>query len=309
MPYVCRTELIVSPCAMARSRSSMNSSERYVQPLSLVTRLRTVYRVPTRVIAVDWSGASRNEGKHLWLAEADSSGCLVRLEAWRNRAALAGDLLLGRENVAIGLDFAFSFPRWFVERLGVPSAPGLWGRGTECGETWLAACDPPFWGRPGRGRPVLAGSAWRRAELAAPRVGGIGPKSVFQIGGAGTVGTGSIRGMPVLHALHTSGARIWPFVAGGGKPLVVEIYPRLLTGKVRKSDPAERHKLLAECYPRLQPEHVRLAVASEDAFDATVSALVMIEHIDDLRALPEEHDPELCLEGRIWHPGWRLDKP
>ena len=138
---------------------------------------------------------------------------------------------------------------------------------------------------------------------------GIGPKSVFQIGGAGTVGTGSIRGMPVLDALHTSGARIWPFVGGGGKPLVVEIYPRLLTGKVRKSDPAERHKLLAECYPRLQPEHVRLAVASEDAFDATVSALVMIEHIDDLRALPEEHDPELCLEGRIWHPGWRLDKP
>ena len=55
MPYACRTELIVSPCAMARSRSSMNSSERYVQPLSLVTRLRTVYRVLTRVIAVDWS--------------------------------------------------------------------------------------------------------------------------------------------------------------------------------------------------------------------------------------------------------------
>ena len=101
------------------------------------------------------------------------------------------------------------------------------------------------------------------------------------------------------------------FVAavGADNPEKHEIDPRLLTGKVRKSDPAERRKLLAECYPRLQPEHVRLAVASEDAFDATVSALVMIEHIDDLRALPEEHDPELCLEGRIWHPGWRLDNP
>ena len=268
-----------------------------------------MYPVLTRVIAVDWSGASRQQRKHLWLAEADSPGRLVRLEAAQSRGALARDVLLRPDRVAIGLDFAFSFPAWFLERIGVGTGPELWARAAECGETWLAACEPPFWGRPGRPRPMLAGAAWRRAELATPRVGGIGPKSVFQIGGAGVVGTGSIRGMPVLHALYSSGARIWPFLGRASEPLVVEIYPRLLTGKVRKSDPAERHKLLAECYPRLEPEHVRLAVASEDAFDAAVSALVMIEHIDDLRALPEERDPELRLEGRIWHPGWRLDNP
>jgi hypothetical protein len=217
--------------------------------------------------------------------------------------------MLRTDVVAMGLDFAFSFPIWFLERIDVCTGPELWARVTDCGEAWLAACEPPFWGRPGCPRPMLACRAWRRAEQAVPRVGGIAPKSAFQIGGAGAVGTGSIRGMPMLHALHTSGARIWPFVGGGGEPLVVEIYPRLLTGKVRKSDPAERHKLLAECYPRLEPEHARLAVASEDAFDAAVSALVMIEHLDDLRALPEERDPELRLEGRIWHPGWRLDNP
>jgi len=35
----------------------------------------------------------------------------------------------------------------------------------------------------------------------------------------------------------------------------------------------------------------------------------MVEHVDDLRALPDERDSELRLEGRIWHPGWRLDNP
>jgi hypothetical protein len=131
---------------------------------------------------------------------------------------------------------------------------------------------------------------------------------MFQIGGAGSVGTGSIRGMPLLHALHQAGASVWPFVRGGW-PVVVEIYPRLLTGPVRKSDPSARRALLEERYPSLDKEHVRLATLSEDAFDAGVSALVMVEHMADLRDLPDAPDPQLRLEGRIWHPAWRLDRP
>lgn len=34
------------------------------------------------------------------------------------------------------------------------------------------------------------------------RTTGFRPKSVPQIGGAGAVGTGSLRGLPVLHQLH-----------------------------------------------------------------------------------------------------------
>ena len=56
---------------------------------------------------------------------------------------------------------------------------------------------------------------------------------MFQIGGAGAVGTGSIRGMPHLLTLADSGFTIWPFVSGG-LPTVVEIYPRALTGPVNK---------------------------------------------------------------------------
>jgi hypothetical protein len=232
----------------------------------------------------------------------------VRLEPLPARDALTRELLSRTDVLAVGLDFGFSFPGWFLASVGVRSTPELWARVAECGEAWLRACDPPFWGRPGRPRPVLSGGAWRRAELAVPRVRGIGPKSVFQIGGAGAVGTGSLRGMPVLDELYACGARIWPFVAGG-EPVVIEIYPRLLTGSVRKADPAARSGLLVERFPRLDVEHARAAFHSEDAFDAAVSALVMVEHLDDLRSLPDEPDPELRLEGRIWHPGWRLDNP
>ena len=262
------------------------------------------------VIAIDWSGAADRVRNHLWLAEASQSGRLVRMEPVPGRSALArGALeLLRPEVVAVGLDFAFSLPAWFVEEVGANSAPELWAHVERQGEAWLAACAAPFWGRPGRRRPVSDKPSFRRTELAVPRTGGIGPKSVFQIGGAGAVGTGSIRGMPLLRQLHEAGATIWPFVRGA-RPIVVEIYPRLLTGPVRKSVAAERQRLLAERYPTLDAQHRDLAMASEDAFDAAVSALVMAEHVADLLALPDEPDPQLRLEGRIWHPRWCLDKP
>src|ERR1035438_6219537 len=63
----------------------------------------------------------------------------------------------------------------------------------------------------------------RRADLAckvrgrildpeqAAKVKGIAPKSPFQIGGAGAVGTGTLRGIPELERLHEAGFRVWPF--------------------------------------------------------------------------------------------------
>ena len=45
------------------------------------------------------------------------------------------------------------------------------------------------------------------------------------------------------------------------------------------------------------------AASSEDAFDAAVSALVMARHIDELAAPPRATDPQVKLEGLIWHPG------
>jgi hypothetical protein len=265
-----------------------------------------------RVIAVDWSGDARMARRHIWLAEATTElpGELVRLEGGRDRAEIAAHLsqLSADTQVVIGFDFAFSFPKWFVESLGVTTAPELWAHVAVRGEDWLAACEPPFWGHPGRPRPVSEQPGLRRTDLAVPRTSGVAPKSIFQIGGAGAVGTGSVRGMPLLSLLCGRGARIWPYCGEGGQPTVVEIYPRLMTGAVHKSNPLARVELLARRYPGLRLEHRNLAIASEDAFDAAVSALVMREHAADLAALPSESDPALRLEGRIWHPGWREDR-
>ncbi|MBV9133787.1 MAG: hypothetical protein JO318_13880 [Chloroflexi bacterium] len=261
-----------------------------------------------RAIAVDWSGATHTARSHIWLAEAVQPGQLVRLEAGRDRDGLCAHLLSLPPNgsTMIGFDFAFSFPGWYLEHLDVASAPELWTYVARCGEAWLSACEPPFWGRPGRARPVPAGPALRRTDLAVPRTGGIAPKSIFQIGGAGAVGTGSIRGMPLLDRLLGAGMRVWPFTDAGA-PTVVEIYPRLLTGPVRKSNAAARAAFVGRRYPALDGRHRALAIASEDAFDAAVSALVMIEHVAELSQLPPERDSLLRLEGRIWHPRWRED--
>jgi hypothetical protein len=255
------------------------------------------------VIAVDWSGDAHLARSRIYLAEANEPGRLTRLTAGRTRDALT-EHLVQTSAAAIGLDFGFSFPHTVMDQLGVRSARDLWRLAAAEGETWIAACDPPFWGRPGRPRTTTA--QWRKTELSVPRVAGIAPKSMFQIGGAGAVGTGSIRGMPLLLALLESGARIWPYTHRG-TPTVVEIYPRLLTGPVHKANAHARRALLDRRYPNLQAEFRDAATASEDAFDAAVSALVMIEHVPELTCLPVESDPTLRREGRIWHPAWRND--
>ena len=151
--------------------------------------------------------------------------------------------------MVVGFDFCFGFPEWFVKgEMGCEDGPAFWELvAREHGERWLAAdCDDRrFWGKAGVGgdgkRPAeFSGEQLHRmlratdidckiaavipeAERAA-RVKGITPKSVFQIGGSGSVGTASLRGMPVLKRLREAGFAVWPFdgpalrrgSAGGG---------------------------------------------------------------------------------------------
>ena len=118
------------------------------------------------------------------------------------------------------------------------------------------------------------------------RVKGITPKSPFQIGGAGSVGTASLRGMPVLVRLREAGFRVWPFdapalVAKAPRPLVVEMYTRLKTGAVQKSNAVARAAYLLKkrredaAYAALSRTVMQRARESEDAFDALVSTMVM----------------------------------
>jgi hypothetical protein len=161
----------------------------------------------------------------------------VQLENGRDRGALAAYLLeLAAVNprLVVGLDFAFGFPAWWSGQNGWSHGREIWDAMSTTGEALLDACEPPFWGRPQRPRPHAAGNPLRMTDLAA---GGTGPaKSVFQIGGAGAVGTGSVRGMAQLAKLSAAGFAVWPFDDDDGtRPVIIEIYPRRLTGPVNKS--------------------------------------------------------------------------
>lgn len=260
-----------------------------------------------RVIAIDWSGAKAGAERKIWLAEV-AAGKLVRLENGRDRAQMTGHLISLAEkdpDLVVGFDFAFSLPGWFLAERGFASAPEFWAAAAEHAETWLQAWVPPFWGGGRGGRPELRGDHYRRSDLALPKIKGISAKSVFQVGGSGSVGTGSLRGWPILHALRSAGFAVWPFDPVA-LPLIVEIYPRVLTGGVNKSSREARIAYLNHRFPRLAPDHLDVAASSEDAFDATVSALVMAAEADDIVALPALTDAEFLLEGVIWHPGLKL---
>jgi hypothetical protein len=213
--------------------------------------------------------------------------------------AAATSLALEVQRAAIGLDFGFSFPSWYCEQQRWQKARDVWKAVASDGEALLDECADPFWGRPGKQNPHGPERRFRRTEdeLRAP---GIAPKSVFQVGGAGAVGTGSIRGMPHLLSFDSSEFSIWPFDPPSSHQ-VVEIYPRLLTGKVVK----RRRRARREHVRHLTDDAamVERAVCSEDAFDAAVSAIVMSRHKDELAGLTQAAPGSLyAIEGRIWAP-------
>ncbi len=252
-------------------------------------------------IAVDWSGALTGAASRIWMASA-RDGALTALTAPGSRDAVREALLARRGDATpclVGLDFAFSMPAWFLASRGWRRVEDLWAAARDEGETWLTECAAPFWGRPGASRPHDAARGLRateRAWSAAQK-----PKSVFQIGGAGSVGTGSVRGMPMLLALRGAAWAVWPFDAPSSHTLV-EIYPRIFTGPVVKSSVESRTAHLVDSSTPIAAEFVDAMIASEDAFDAGLAAIGMSDGI--ARApLTDVSDPTARIEGAIWVPG------
>jgi hypothetical protein len=293
------------------------------------------------VVAIDWSGDRSAAGQRrkiwagVWTAAATGKvdGGRVSLEGGRTRDEVCEWLTaLARETprMVVGLDFCFSFPAWFVrDELGCADGPAFWElveRGH--GELWLAAgCeDRRFWGKHPKPAEFCGDGLHRMlratdidCKLAAlipqaeraERVRGIGPKSVFQIGGAGSVGTASVRGMPVLKRLREAGFAVWPFdrpALKDDRPLLVEMYTRLNTGPVRKSNAEARAEYLrAKCredaaYAALSHGVLAKARESEDAFDALVSCMVMAARREEFSMLAMPLDPEYKVEGWTWAP-------
>lgn len=261
------------------------------------------------VVAVDWSGAVHGAAKRIWLARM-AEGHAVQLENGRDREALASylvQLAAQHPRLVVGLDFAFSFPAWFLRERGLASGHALWALAATEGERWLRECRPPFWGRPPqltRDHPhhgeAPCWRCFRATDLAVPPVGGIRPKSAFQVSGAGQVGTGAVRGMPILQRLAHSGFAIWPFNPPRW-PLVVEVYPRLLTGPVNKTQQADRDACLAR-FSDLPAVYRAAAARDDNAFDACIAALEMARLGLSPERLRWPVDDEARLEGLIWDP-------
>lgn len=302
----------------------------------------TTMTIIERIVAVDWSGRvdAAGQRRHIW-AGVSTRG-VVTLEAGRTREELMEWLVeMARETprMVVGIDCCFSFPAWFLKEHGCATVFDFWQHvASGHGERWLAReCedverDERFWGKPHKRPAQFCGEGLHRSmrwtdmdnkfapqlmardpERAA-KVKGITPKSPFQIGGSGSVGTGSLRAMPFLLKLREAGFRVWPdeSAALGAKkpqPLLVEMYTRLLTGAVAKSNPVARKAYLAakkktdEAYVKLPRGVMAKALGSEDAFDALVCAMEMVRWQDEFVRLKATKDAVLKLEGITWRPG------
>jgi hypothetical protein len=300
-----------------------------------------------RVVAVDWSG-DKGPGQRkklwagVWTASGTSGAGKVRLEGGRSREELIAWIVeMARETprMVVGIDCCFSYPAWFLREHGCGTVFEFWKRVADGqGEQWLAreceevARDERFWGAPHKRPEQFCGEglhrSMRRTDVEnkitpkmrmddperAAKVKGITPKSPFQIGGSGSVGTGSLRAMPFLLRLRKAGFRVWPYEGASlsGKeqrPLLVEMYTRLLTGAVAKSNPAARKAYLAAKrkgdagYAGVSRGVMAKALGSEDAFDALVCAMEMVRCGGEFAGLRATRDEVLRLEGITWRPG------
>ena len=301
---------------------------------------------PDRLIAIDWSGRIDLAGqrRHIWSAiwTRANDGIKVQLEAGRTRDEITDWLIdQARETprMVVSIDCCFSFPGWFLEEHGCADMFAFWRKANSgLAEQWLTrecaeiARDERFWGAPHKRPAQFCGTGYRRMfrfadydnkiaqgleggdPARAAKMRGITPKSPFQIGGSGSVGTGSLRAMQMLERLHDAGFRIWPLEASAidakrPLPLLVEMYTRLMTGAVAKSNPGSRRKYLSAkrkadaLYSRLGRAVLAKAQGSEDAFDALVSVIEMARHAEEFGGLRATRDPELRREGLTWRPG------
>lgn len=286
-----------------------------------------------KVIAIDWSGSRKDAAQRqkIWACKArieQDSFVVDTLECGKTREEVVAWLNFLRAedpSIVVGLDFAFSFPANFHGHDGIESR--LSGRSwrkylayaKQYGEGILETCPAPFWGHAGRKKPddltFAKCSDGKRLRLTESiDVGGSGkPKQVFQIGGAGSVGTGSLRGMPVLSDLRSSGWSVWPFEEPT-RATIAEIYPGCLYDwNVKKSDVSARERYLKKLE---KSEGTALnvpdrwlwarAIASDDAFDAFISCIAMARAELKGGLLSSYQKPvprQVAIEGWIWGRG------
>jgi Protein of unknown function (DUF429) len=218
------------------------------------------------------------------------------------------DALAAEPATIVGLDFAFSWPRWYLDARGLGDPEGAWEQATTLAPLASRDLPRPFWGagiRPLREAGLDGRETYRVTERAADAASA-GARSTFHAGGNGTVGLQSIRGMPFLRELRRAGAAVWPFDAPAGTaPVVAEIFPRMIARGLAPPFAGRGAAFRARVVGAL-PEAAlgRVAgardrtLASQDAFDAAVSAIALSR--DPAAGLTAPAGEPVCREGWIW---------
>ncbi len=245
-----------------------------------------------RIVVVDWSAAGRAViGRDsIWIAQArrdavESWNPPTRAEAEAHLRALISAALDAGERVLIGVDFAFGYPAGFAAALtGRAEALAVW--------EWLAAqveddrrnrnnrfevaarinralpgLGPLWFHPPGQTWPglPLKGSERRGHGLAEMRVTDArakGAQSVWKLGGAGSVGSQVLTGLPVLWRLRAAFAgqvAVWPFEAVQAAPVVVtEVFPSMLRAEIAALSPPRHGKAGRHDWPVRDAVQVRM---------------------------------------------------
>ncbi len=227
------------------------------------------------VVIVDWSAKAvpspvRDSKDAIWIGICRTQRCESLY--FRTRVAAEAHLVhlfdaeraAGRRVLA-GFDFPMGYPLGFAERLtGSTNPRAVWGwlaktitdndrnatNRLHVGGRINAIFHPqrgPFWGRPAtHDVPLLPftkdvdynaiGLSERRAieNLLT------GAKPVWQLMGAGAVGSQALTGLPMIHRLQRRhDCRVWPFDQSIASPLVLaEVYPSIIRAAVAR-DPAD----------------------------------------------------------------------
>jgi len=227
----------------------------------------------TAYLMVDWSAAAvpRRGKDSIWIGLRICGGGM-RLENVPTRHAarlrleqMFRQLTGSGHRVLAGFDFPFGYPRGTARALGLTGTAwrAMWDllrkeiddHPSNANDRFMAAArlnrrlpgaDGPFWGHPqnrdyapclGPKRPrPIPGSLpeQRHADAAVPSA-----QPVWKLAYAGSVGSQTLMGVPVLHQLRFSSAmsavtRVWPFETGVAAPadprtriVLAEIYPSL----------------------------------------------------------------------------------
>jgi hypothetical protein len=224
-----------------------------------------------RFVVVDWSANSTPKlGRDsIWVAQLDPAGStsVTNLPTRRQAEAFLDHVLQTEPTLTtlVGVDFSLGYPAGTATALGAggTSWSAMWSLLTESivdddrnannrfevaaeFNRRLTGAASPFWGCPpsSAGRHLTTTKPWDTGSLAPFRATeevlrdqGRRPFSSWQLFGAGSVGSQSLLGIPMLERLRARfGERVdvWPFTTGLQPPaidersiVVVEVWPSM----------------------------------------------------------------------------------